>query len=145
MGSALGASGFAGGSGGGTTAAVCCGFSFASVGGLSALAGLSVAVGASPFGRSVSLASGLPRSSDASLPCGGCGLGLDCGFCGSVFGGGGGSRTSCTGIGVTSAGGDIGQSISSSSGSRCSTSEPIGPRNRTHHPLGSSAVGAGSG
>ena len=100
---------------------------FVSDRGVSAFAAWS-AGGGSPLGLSTSLASGSPRSSDARRPRGGGagGLGCGCGGAGAAFGGG--SSTSCTGIGSTSAGGDIGQSIRSNRGSRCNMSEPTGPR-----------------
>ena len=136
MGSGFGASGFACGSGGGPSAAVCCGFSggFVSAGGVLVLAGFSAAGGA-PFGLSTSLASGSPRSSDATRPRGGGGVGFGCGTGGgftSGAGGGGGSITSCTVTGWVSAGGENCQSISSNKGNRCNSSEPTGPRSRTH-------------
>jgi hypothetical protein len=133
MGSGFGASGFAGGTGGGANAAVCCGFSsgFVSAGGVSVLAGLS-AGGGSPFGLSTSLASGSPRSSDARRPRGGGGVGFGCGTGGAGVAFGGGSNTSWTGIGAVSAGGDIGQSIRTNNGSKCKMSEPTGPRSLLH-------------
>src|SRR5205085_1211609 len=111
-----------------------CGFSggVASAGGVSTLADLS-AGGGSPFGLSISLASGSPRSSEATRPRGGGGVGFGCGCGGAGIAFGGGSKTSCTGIGSTSAGGDIGQSISSNNGSKCKISEPTGPRSLLHH------------
>src|SRR5439155_14447005 len=93
--------------------------------------GASLGAGASLASRAGSFAVVSPISSEAMRPGGGR---LNSGGGETGFGGGsggGGSTTSCTAIGASSGGGAIGHSSSNSSGSRCSASDPIGPRQPT--------------
>src|SRR5205823_4153806 len=109
--------------------------------------GASFIVGVSLASRLASFAAGSPKSSEAMRPDGG---GLNSGTVGTGCGGGsggGGSSTSRMGIGSLSGGAAIGHSTSNNRGSKCSTSEPIGPRHRTRSRFSTSgrASGASSG